>query len=112
MRVKGDVLLARKRLDAAKWWAGSNHEMAVIEYNRMVLSIHEGKIGEALWHLTTAFRLSPVNISWYRRPNIYVQGCSTLPGYTPLGQGEAEDSLGGPVRHGPICVHLRSNLLR
>jgi hypothetical protein len=36
------------------------------------------------------------------------QGCSTLPGYTPLGHGEAEASLGRPARHGPLCVHLRS----
>src|ERR1039458_8100496 len=40
------------------------------------------------------------------------QGCSTLPSCAPIRQGEAEESLGRPVRHGPsafICVHLRLN---
>jgi hypothetical protein len=74
--LKGDVMLAMKHLDAAEWWAGSNHEMAVIEYDRAVLAVHEGNIGEALGHLTTAFRLSPVNISWYCRLNIYVRAAA------------------------------------
>ena len=32
--------------------------------------------------------------------------------YAPPGQGEAAESPGRPVRHGPIGVHMRFNLLR
>ena len=45
----------------------------------------------------------------YRSPPRAVQRSRSC---APPGQGEAEDSLGRPVRHGPICVfcvHLRFN---
>jgi tetratricopeptide (TPR) repeat protein len=72
----GDTDLGSKHMDAAFWWAATNHEKAVVEYDRAILSIHLNDVEGAKRHLRKAFALSPREITRYCQLSTYLQaGC-------------------------------------
>jgi hypothetical protein len=70
---QGNMQQALKMMDGADWWASSNHERAVIKFNRALLMLFHGNIGSAKKFLYDAFQMQRNEIARYCRLSTHIQ---------------------------------------